>query len=180
MILKCSVEICENRENCKRNKCQTNTNQSIKQKKINLLQPKSISFRIVNPNNSKYNQNIQLNNDRRSLDQISSIPDSIELKVKTKPMPWIIKTVIVIAIAIVFGLIVSTVSIFFYRWCMHDQIMMHHLAIQQLQHNSDSICHHSSSCKYEINTRALEESFFQNPVEPLSSNTNSRSTDARW
>jgi hypothetical protein len=179
-MLKCSFKICNNENSCKISNAQCDNDNNNDE-----LQHKSVNFRLINPsndNNKKNNKNIHsLNMDSRSLEGINSNQDSIELKIKSNTMPILIKTIIIIVIAIIFGLIVSAISIFIYRWCMHDQIMMHHLAAHQLHQHSDSICQHSDSCKYEINSRALEESFFHSRGgggDPTINNTNHNSSGA--
>ena len=94
-----------------------------------------------------------------------------ELEIKTRGFSGIVKTVLITAIAFVFAIVVSVGSILVYRSCTRDQLI-HQGPIE----TPISICQPSEDCKYDMNARNLEESFFQNPVEPLAA----QSHGSRW
>lgn len=65
-------------------------------------------------------------------------------------------------------MIVSLTSILIYRACIRDQMF----SSSDESEVPESICPTSESCKYEMNTRHIEESFFQNQVEPVGNQLN--------
>ena len=110
-------------------------------------------------------------NNVRGKNDLAVLPNLIELEFKTKPFSGLVKSVIVSAVAITFAIVISIFSILIYRACVRDQLLNATSSETPL-----SICQTSEDCKYDMNTRHLEESFFQNPVEPLSA----QSHNSRW
>lgn len=74
-------------------------------------------------------------------------------------------------VALIFSVVISVGSILIYRSCTRDQMI-----INGPIETPVSICQPSEECKYDMNARNLEESFFQNPVEPLAA----QSHGSRW
>ena len=94
-----------------------------------------------------------------------------ELEIKSKGFSGLIKSLIISAIAIIFAIIISIISILVYRACVRDNLLN-----SSTSETPMSICQPSEDCKYDMNARNYEESFFQNPVEPIST----QSHNSRW
>lgn len=75
-------------------------------------------------------------------------------------------------VTIIFGVVISVASILIYRACIRDQMLN-----SSRSEEPESICPQSESCKYEMNARHLDESFMQNPIEPI---TNQQQNNPRW
>ena len=77
-------------------------------------------------------------------------------------------------ITVIFAIIVSAVSILAYRACLRDELMHSGAYDAPL-----SICPTSeNSCKYDINGRNMEESFFESNAEPPLTTNNVTATAA--
>ncbi len=81
---------------------------------------------------------------------------------KTKPFSGFIKSIIISTTTFIFGILISIISILVYKACYGNQIYINST-------NSESPISMYQTAneeyKYNINTRNLEESYFQSPIE---------------
>lgn len=170
ILLKCWVKICLN-------KCETPTctddaklNSTIKPKLAVKLMANETEFMykdvgiqfIVDDPYGGHRANTQ------HLKNSYQLPHVIELQFKSRPFSGIIKATIISAIAIVFAMIVSIISILVYRSLLRSDIF----SIDRTE-NTESMCQTSDSCKYDMNSRNYGSSYFQNQTEPTNE-------DGRW
>ena len=96
------------------------------------------------------------------------LPHVIELQFKSRPFSGIIKATIISAIAIVFAMIVSIISILVYRSLLRSEMFS-----MDRTDNTESMCQTSDICKYDMNSRNYGSSYFHNQTEPTNE-------DGRW
>ncbi|CAF0892470.1 unnamed protein product [Brachionus calyciflorus] len=160
ILFTCWVRICLNK--CEMPGCTDNKPNNIAKTKIKLLANESefvfkeaaIQIQVDDPFGIN-RKNTQL------LQNPSQLPHVIELQLKSKPFSGIIKATIVSAIAIVFAMIVSIISIKAYNSFSKNYM---HRSMDRTE-NTESMCQTTESCKYEMNSRNYGDSYFQDRTD---------------
>ncbi|RNA11003.1 hypothetical protein BpHYR1_030875 [Brachionus plicatilis] len=160
VVFKCWTKICLNK--CSPMPCESNLPNS----RIRLLKNETeFAFKKTETHLTIDNP-FGLQVDSKLIKDIDQLPQVIELQVSPRPFSGLIKAILVSAIMIVFAMMVSIISIVVYRW-----LNKRYGFSADRTENTESICHTSESCKYDMNSRNFQDSYFQNQTEPLSDAT---------